>query len=192
MNRKLGECEKTRLRILRAVTEPIEEMTVSQISSAAGVSRQTFYSLFASKYDIAHWYLKEAESRFLVEIGRTLSLADGISSYFKFLERERPYLANAFERKPDKRELRERLDHLVNEMIQTASGKGAVVDEDFRFCVSYTVESADCLVASWCLHGGVDDDAGTMARRLEMCIPQRLAALSDPESHSAKRPASDD
>ncbi len=103
MSRKSEECETTRLRILRAVTKPIEEMTVSQISSAAGVSRQTFYSLFASKYDIAYWYLKKAESRFLVEIGRTLSLSDGISNYFEFLERERPYLANAFERKPDKR-----------------------------------------------------------------------------------------
>lgn len=100
MSRKSEECETTRLRILRAVTKPIEEMTVSQISSAAGVSRQTFYSLFASKYDIAYWYLKKAESRFLVEIGRTLSLSDGISNYFEFLERERPYLANAFERNP--------------------------------------------------------------------------------------------
>lgn len=191
MSRKSEECETTRLRILRAVTKPIEEMTVSQISSAAGVSRQTFYSLFASKYDIAYWYLKKAESRFLVEIGRTLSLSDGISNYFEFLERERPSLANAFERKPDKRELRERLDYLINEMLQTASGKGVDIDEDFKFCVSYTVESANCLVASWCLHGGASDDAKTMARRLKMCIPQRLATLSDPESLSAKRPAFD-
>ena len=88
-----------------------------------------------------------------MEIGRTLSLSDGISNYFEFLERERPYLANAFERKPDKRELRERLDYLINEMLQTASGKGVDIDEDFKFCVSYTVESANCLVASWCLHG---------------------------------------
>ena len=123
-------------------------MTVSQISSAAGVSRQTFYSLFASKYDIAYWYLKKAESRFLVEIGRTLSLSDGISNYFEFLGERTPYLANAFERKPDKRELRERLDYLINEMLQTASGKGVDIDEDFKFCVSYTVESANCLVAS--------------------------------------------
>ena len=83
------------------------------------------------------------------------------------------------------------MDYLINEMLQTASGKGVDIDEDFKFCVSYTVESANCLVASWCLHGGASDDAETMARRLKMCIPQRLATLSDPESLSAKRPAFD-
>lgn len=173
--------DATRLRILHAITESIENMTVSQISAAAGISRQTFYSLFASKYDIAYWYLEQAESRYLFQIGRTLSLSEGLLRYFEFLEKERPCLANAFERNPDKKELRERLNVPINEFLWTAASKGVEIDSDFKFCVSYTVESANCLVAGWCIHGSETDDAQSIARRLEMCVPRCLAVLAEPE-----------
>lgn len=170
----------TRLRVLHAVTRPVEEMTVSQISSAAGISRQAFYSLFSSKYDIACWYLGKASALHLREIGRTASLSDGLLGYFRFLDKERPFLANALERNPDKRELRERLSALASEFLWTAASKGADVDGDLRFCISYTVESANCLVAGWCIHGGGADSAESMARRLEMCVPRCLAELAAP------------
>lgn len=172
--------DETRLKILHSVTEPIENMTVSQISAIAGVSRQTFYALFPSKYDIAYWYLGEAESQFLYEIGRTLTLDEGLLGYFTFLDKERPFLANAFERNPDKRELRQRLALPENEFLWTAASKGEPIDEDLMFCIAYTVESANCLVASWCIHGK-DESAETVARRLAMCVPPRLARIANPE-----------
>lgn len=186
MNAHFTGGDKTRLRVLRTIKEPIEDMTVSEISAAAGISRQAFYSLFSSKYDIAHWYLRKAAGLFLFEIGRTLSLNEGLSRYFDFLDKERPFLSKAFERKPDKRELRERLAVLESEILWTAASKGAEVDDDLKFCIAYTVESANCLVASWCIHGSAEEDAATVARRLAMCVPTRLLELSDPEESTAK------
>ncbi len=168
--------DEVRLRVLRAIREPIEEMTVSQISAEAGIARQKFYDLFATKYDIAYWYLSLAETCYIYEIGRSLSLEEGLPSFFAFLEAERPSLSNAFERNPDKRELRARLARTENEILWTIQSKGISVDEDLKFCVAYTVESANCLVAGWCIHEA-EESAAVIARRLIMCIPQRLADL---------------
>ena len=178
MIEELTGVDLTRLRVLRAVVEPIEDMTVSQICGLAGVSRQTFYSLFSSKYDIAYWYLTLAEERYIYEIGRTLPLDEGLQKFFCFLELEHAALANAFERNPDKGELRERLAHPENEILWTIQSKGIEVSEDLKFCVIYTVESANCLVASWCIHGH-DEPADRVARRLAMCVPSCLTDLID-------------
>lgn len=166
----------TRLRVLRAVTEPIEDMTVSQICAAAGISRQTFYALFASKYDIAYWYLLLAEERYLFEIGRTLSLDDGLLKFFRFLDKEHAALSCAFERSPDKGELRARLARPESEILWTIQSYGIEVSDDLAFCVVYTVESANCLVASWCIRGA-DEPADRVARRLALCVPACLTDL---------------
>lgn len=169
--------DEIRLRVLRAISEPIEAMTVSQISAKAGISRQRFYDLFATKYDIAYWYISLAERCYIYEIGRTLSLEKGLRGFFDFLQEERVSLSHAFERNPDKRELRARLAQTENELLWTIQSKGVAVDEDMKFCVAYTIESANCLVAGWCIHDS-NDDAETMARRLALCTPSRLADLA--------------
>lgn len=171
---KLKGSDKTRLSVLRAITEPIEDMTVSQISAAAGISRQTFYSLFQTKYDIAYWYITLVEKLYIYEIGRTLTLEEGLAGFFEMLDRERASLANALEKSPDKRELRARLAHLENELLWTIQSKGFEVTDDTKFCLAYTVESANCLVAGWCIHRA-QESAATMTRRLLLCVPQKLA-----------------
>lgn len=171
--------EDIRLSVLNAITEPIEDMTVSQISAAAGISRQTFYSLFPTKYDIAYWFIALAEERYLYEIGRTLTLEEGLLGFFTLIDSERESLAYAIERTPNKREIRVRLEKLENELLWTIQSKGHEVDEDLKFCLAYTVESANCLLAGWCVHRRIET-AETMARRLAMCVPSCLAEFARP------------
>lgn len=166
-----------RLRVLRAITQPIDDMTVSRICENAGISRQTFYTHFDSKFDIVYWYLSVAEVRYLYEIGRTLTLDEGLIGFFEYLYAEREPLVNAFEKDPKKRELRHRLERPCSEFLWTIQSKGVEVDDDLRFCLTYTVESANCLVASWCLRG-MDVDPAVMARRLAVCIPSALSDIA--------------
>lgn len=42
----------TKMRILHAVNKSLDQITVSEICRNAGISRQTFYRHFESKYDI--------------------------------------------------------------------------------------------------------------------------------------------
>ena len=44
-----------RMRVVEAVTEPIRTLSVTEICRRAGISRQTFYSYFESKYAIGSW-----------------------------------------------------------------------------------------------------------------------------------------
>lgn len=169
--------DELKMRILRAVTRPIADMTVEQICEGAGVSRQTFYTHFKSKFDVVYWYLSIAEETYLYEIGRTLSLEEGLDGFFELLYREREPLVNAFEKDPKKRELRHRLERPCNEFMWTIQSKGIDVGDDLRFCIVYTVESANCLVASWCLNG-MDEPPEVVSRRLAMCVPAALAELA--------------
>lgn len=165
------------MRILRAVSRPIAEMTVEQICKGAGISRQTFYAHFKSKFDIVYWYISIAEETYLYEIGRTLTLEEGLDGFFEFLYRERGPLVNAFEKDPKKRELRHRLEKPCNEFMWTILSKGVDVGDDLRFCIVYTVESANCLVAGWCLNG-MDEPPDVVSRRLAMCLPAQLVELA--------------
>ena len=46
----------TKMRILHAVDKSLDQITVAEICRNAGISRQTFYRHFESKYDIPWWY----------------------------------------------------------------------------------------------------------------------------------------
>ena len=50
---RLAEGLKTLVR-----SEPLDKITVKQITEAAGVSRQTFYRCFLDKYDLVNWYFE--------------------------------------------------------------------------------------------------------------------------------------
>ena len=169
--------DELKMRILRAITRPITTMTVEQICAGAKISRQTSYTHFKSKFDIVYWYLSLAEEAYLYEIGRTLSLEEGLDGFFGFLYRERGPLVNAFEKDPKKRELRHRLERPCNEFMWTIQSKGIDVGDDLRFCIVYTVESANCLIASWCLNG-MDEPPDVISRRLAMCVPASLVELA--------------
>lgn len=166
-------------KVLRSVDRPIDAMTVADICARSGISRQTFYKHFKSKYDIAYWYLSLGEDLYLYEIGRTLSLEAGLRAFFSFLYEERSGLAFAFEPNPSKREVRHRLERPMSEFAWTLQTRGVEVTGDVLFCLSFLVESANCLVASWCLHG-LDEEPDVVARRLALCVPAvLLQALND-------------
>jgi AcrR family transcriptional regulator len=157
-------------KILRSIDRPIEDMTVTDVCAASKVSRQTFYTYFKSKYDIAYWYVSLAEELYLFEIGRVLSLEDGLQAFFAFLYRERDAMVNAFEKAPSKREVRHRLERSISEFSSTLQRNGFDMTDDALFCLDFIVESANCLLASWCLQG-MKVDPETMARRLALCVP---------------------
>ena len=43
---------RTKMKILHGVNKSLDQITISEICANAGVSRQTFYRHFESKYDI--------------------------------------------------------------------------------------------------------------------------------------------
>ena len=67
----------TKMKILHAVDKSLDQITVAEICRNAGISRQTFYRHFESKYDIPWWYSIFCRQFYLNEIGRTIDWRTG-------------------------------------------------------------------------------------------------------------------
>ncbi len=87
---------KVKLQILHAVDRSLDKMTVAQICENAGVSRQTFYRHFESKYDIPWWYTIFIRQFYLDEIGRSLSWEVGYYQHLRLVLQEHRFFFSLF------------------------------------------------------------------------------------------------
>lgn len=69
------------LRILRGVDKPLDLITVNEICENAGISRQTFYNHFESKYMLRSWWSEYCEHFSLDRIGIDLSWEEAAIRY---------------------------------------------------------------------------------------------------------------
>ena len=74
-----------RLRILKSVDKPLEIITVNDICENAGISRQTFYNHFESKYMLRSWLSEYCEQFSLDRIGIDLSWEEGSIRYAQLM-----------------------------------------------------------------------------------------------------------
>lgn len=76
---------QTKMNILHAVDKSLDKMTVSEICANAGITRQTFYRHFKSKYDIPWWHTIFCRQFFLDRIGRSLSWEIGYYHHLQLI-----------------------------------------------------------------------------------------------------------
>lgn len=78
-----------KMKILHAVNKSLDQITVAEICRNAGISRQTFYRHFESKYDIPWWYSIFCRQFYLNEIGRTIDWKTGYYHHLRLIAQER-------------------------------------------------------------------------------------------------------
>ncbi|WP_165249646.1 TetR/AcrR family transcriptional regulator [Adlercreutzia sp. ZJ141] len=88
---------RTRMDILHAVDKSLDRMTVAEICKNAGVSRQTFYRFFESKYDIPCWHTMYCRRFYLNEIGRTISWETGYYHHFRLILQEYDFYSKSIQ-----------------------------------------------------------------------------------------------
>lgn len=74
-----------RLRILKSINKPLDDITVNEICSNAGISRQTFYNHFESKYMLRSWWSEHCERSTLDRIGIDLSWEEASIRYAQMM-----------------------------------------------------------------------------------------------------------
>ena len=82
---------KTKMKILHGVNKSLDQITISEICANAGVSRQTFYRHFESKYDIPWWHSIFCRQFYLNEIGRTIDWETGYYHHLRLIAQERDF-----------------------------------------------------------------------------------------------------
>lgn len=166
-----------KMRIAHAVTRPLREMTVTDICQGTGVSRQTFYAHFDSKYDIAPWCALYFASFTLREIGRTLDWREGYERWFSMVEQEGTLFQNTsqqdYVRQGRRRVARQRLDEF-RETITVYRRREMTDDIEFYAWICARLEGT---VSTEWFESGLAVPAATVARRMTMCVPPELYRL---------------
>ena len=85
------------MKILHAVNKSLDQITVAEICRNAGISRQTFYRHFESKYDIPWWYSIFCRQFYLNEIGRTIDWKTGYYHHLRLIAQERDFFRESIQ-----------------------------------------------------------------------------------------------
>lgn len=98
--------EKMKYRLADAMKEllehdSIDKITVKQIVDQCGVTRPTFYRHFKDKYDLVNWNFDKLAQKSFRQMGVSLTLREGLTKKFEFIQGERTFFSAAAGRSAD-------------------------------------------------------------------------------------------
>lgn len=181
-----NDIDDVRMRIIDAIDEPVADLTVEAICKKAGISKQTFYSRFSSKFDIANWFCAYYESMFLYEIGRTLSWEDGLYALFSTYETRRDFLQFSATHTPDNgTETKSRHREALKETLE--HHRGVRLTQDVVFLIEAYLEIEVFLVGEW-FRAGLSPCAEKFTELFIDCIPMKFYNLLNIEGAAPTYP----
>lgn len=155
MNTKETSADKTKYRLAEAAkmcmaASGIDAMTVTQIVQTCGVTRQTFYRNFQDKYDVINWYFDKLLLESFAQMGDGLTVYEGLTRKFEFIQKERVFFAGAF-RSDDHNSLREHDYELILEfytqLIRRKTGRQP--EEDILFPLRLYCRGSIDMTVEW-------------------------------------------
>ncbi len=131
MSTKETAADRTKYRLAEAAKKCMaasgtDAMTVTQIVQTCGVTRQTFYRNFQDKYDLINWYFDKLLLESFAQMGDGLTVYEGLTRKFEFIQKERVFFAGAF-RSDDRNSLKEHDYELIldfyTQLIKRKTGR---------------------------------------------------------------------
>ena len=98
---KTSASERTKRRIAQAFeqvlkTKPFEKITVADITSKCGISRQTFYNHFLDKFDLVNWIYQQLLSATTRRIGIDLTWEQAVRSKLEIMKNNLHFFSEIF------------------------------------------------------------------------------------------------
>lgn len=95
------ENQKTKFKIAFALKDlikkqPLEKITVVDIVTACGITRQTFYRHFEDKYELVNWYFEVLVHDSFVMMNKNKQLQLALENKFEFIQNELSFFKAAF------------------------------------------------------------------------------------------------
>lgn len=166
---------KTKMKILHAVDKSLDRITILEICENAGISRQTFYRHFKSKYDIPSWHTIFCRQFYLDEIGRSIDWETGYYHHLRLIAKERD-----FYRKSIQYTINEPFGQTVipenrkNIILETLTHYRKVpVDRNMRFIIE-TFSKLECEVLNDWMRSECDVNLAQWTEDLLSIVPSRL------------------
>ena len=162
-----------RMRVVEAVTDPIRTLSVTEICRRAGISRQTFYSYFESKYAIGSWYALHCDTFTLDLIGRALSWREGYERWYTIMERQRLLFANSSQSKFSDEGAAAVAENRIAAFRETFENRGLAFTDEYCYYAWMCASVERAAFSRW-LKEGCDAPPADMARLTELCVPPLL------------------
>lgn len=177
-----GKSLETRYKLANALKElmrheALEKISVKQIVSKAGLTRQTFYRNFLDKYDLVNWYFEELVKKSFKQMGVKLTLREGLIEKFGFIKAERAFFSQAF--------LYEKSNSLIEYDYQCiyqfyyniiAAKNAEALDKETVFLLKMYCKGSIDMTVDWVANGMSDDIEATVDLLIE-AMPKRLENL---------------
>lgn len=181
-----------RMKVLEAVKKlialgPLDGITVSDICTAAGISRPTFYHYFENKNAVLQWWWEQLmdHAKQVYPLGNDWEkdLADQICDYLE-LARENEVFARACAKAKLFKDgydsvyeyARRARTNWLSDLVRERTGRPPNVEESFA--IRFFVLAESSVVADW-IGSGAKDDPRAFAARIVRCVPQDLRRALD-------------
>lgn len=101
MGEETGKQEKMKYRLAEAMktcmkSMSVDKITVKEIVTECGTTRQTFYRHFQDKYDLINWYFDKILLESFEHMGEGKTVYEGLVNKFRFIEAEKLFFRAAF------------------------------------------------------------------------------------------------
>ena len=152
----------------------VEKLTVGQITTRAGVSRQTFYRTFQDKYDLINWYFDKLMSKSFDRMGEGKTIDEGLRLKFSYLKEEGDFFRAAFASDAQnnlKEHDFEMIFHFYSDWIVKKSGSSPT--DEIALLLELYCRASIYMTVKWVL-GGMQQSPEWLARLLVDALPEKL------------------
>ncbi len=178
-------------------TEPLDKITVTDITDGCGVKRQTFYYHFKDIFDLITWtYRTDAEDAIAAHGKQYATWQEGLTEMFEVVgarDRERGFVLATYNSKC-RDDLIDYLERITHDRLQLAidslSGT-AIPATDRAFITSFYTHAFVGIVMDW-IEGGMAEVPSEIINRLELFVSNdfQRALSSFAQKNGQKLPVS--
>ncbi len=158
-------------------TTPVESITIKQITSECGVSRQSFYRNFIDKYDLINWYFDRLLEQSFNEMGKGETIREGLIKKFKYIRQERLFFTAGF-KSDDQNNLKDHDFYMIFEfycrLIREKTGH--LPDHKTRKLLEMYCQASIYMTVQWLL-GGMNESENELADLMIDAMPAPLTKL---------------
>jgi AcrR family transcriptional regulator len=158
----------------------LEKLTVKEIVSLAGVTRQTFYRNFNDKYDLVNWYFDVLAKECFEQMGISLSMREGLIHKYDFIRKEAVFFSQAF-KSSDYNSIKEHDYQFILSFYTNLIEKKTKrpLDEDIQFLLEMYCHGSIAMTVEWAVNG-MQKTSEMMADSLIESLPIKLSELLHP------------
>ena len=156
--------------------QSLDKITVTDIVSHSGMTRQTFYRYFQDKYDLVNWYFEKLADKSFRQIGNSSTLREGLIKKFSFLLNDQVFFTQAFKSKDYNNVESYDYQCILEFYTQIIQKKIGNIPTDILFLLEMYCHGSITMTVQWAI-GGMKESPEKIADLLIDALPLKLEAL---------------